>query len=459
LTRLLEPFRSCFTAPTFDTFVVLVAGLIAQTGVRTVCGMLAGAGMARAWHHCRAHRFFAAARWDVDQVGLVVLRLIIGWLVPVGAPLVIAIDDTMFRRWGRRVHAAHWGYDGSLRVPRGGKNKKLSRGNCFVVAAVVVELPFLDRPVALPVLARLWRKGGPTKAMLAHDLIDKLRAATAGRTLHVVADGTYVCHELRDLPRQVTLTGPMPRHAGLWHVHPELDQPPPGARGRGRPRVFGDKIGTPDRLRVSTPGRRVRVSRYGRTATVTAYEQRCLWRGVFGSRPVRAILITEPGHPTLALVTTDRATALDALIHRYASRWAIEVCFSEAKNTTGVGQARNRGRRAVERTVPFGFLTQSIVIIWYHLAGHRPAVVTDRRRRAPWYTTKAAPSTRRHARQAAAGLDRRPISARGGPPAHPRRNPGRAPGLGAGRRMIAKVEGGHAREFSRTCFRIPGPFG
>ena len=390
LTRLLEPFRPCFTAPTFDTFVVLVAGLIAQTGVRTVCGMLAGAGMARAWHHCRAHRFFAAARWDVDQVGLVLLQLIIGWLVPVGAPLVIAIDDTMFRRWGRRVHAAHWGYDGSLKVPKGGK--RLSRGNCFVVAAVVVELPFADRPVALPVLARLWRKGGPTKAMLAHDLIDKLRAATAGRTLHVVADGTYVCHQLRDLPRRVTLTGPMPRHAGLWHVHPDPDPPPPGARGRGRPRVFGDKIGTPDRLRAATPGRRVRVTRYGRTATVTVYEQRCLWRGVFGTRPVRAILITEPGHPTLALVTTDPTTALDALIQRYASRWAIEVCFGEAKNTTGVGQARNRGRRAVERTVPFGFLTQSIVIIWYHLAGHRPAVVTDRRRRAPWYTTKATPS-------------------------------------------------------------------
>ena len=54
-----------------------------------------------------------------------VLRLVTGWLIPVGAPLVIAVDDTMFRRAGRRVHAAYWGYDGSAKVPSGGKKPDL----------------------------------------------------------------------------------------------------------------------------------------------------------------------------------------------------------------------------------------------------------------------------------------------------------------------------------------------
>jgi hypothetical protein len=70
---------------------------------------------------------------------------------------VIAVDDTMFRRSDRRMHAAHWGYDGSLKVPKSGK--RLSRGNNFVAAAAVVDLPFLNRPIALPVLTQLWRKG------------------------------------------------------------------------------------------------------------------------------------------------------------------------------------------------------------------------------------------------------------------------------------------------------------
>ncbi len=389
LGRVLEPFRPCFTTPTFTTFVTLLAGLIAQPANRTVCGMLAGAGLAGVWHHSRAHRFFATARWHPDTVGLTVLRLIVGHLVPVDAPLTVAVDDTMFRRFGRRVYAAHWGYDGSLKVAKG--NQKLSRGNTFVIAAVVVALPFLDRPIALPVLARLWRKGGPAKTVLARDLVEVIATATPGRVVHVVADGAYLCTELRRLPPNVTLTGPLRSNASLWHIHPDLDHPP-RLRGRGRPRVYGTRIGTPTDLAATVPATPVAVTRYGRTTTVQVHHQRCLWRGVFGARPVRVLVIVEPGQPTLALVTTDLTTAVAAIVERYAARWAIEVAFHDAKNTTGVGEAHNRSQQAVERTVPFGLVAQSIVIIWYHLAGHHPAVVRDRRDRAPWYTTKRCPS-------------------------------------------------------------------
>jgi hypothetical protein len=46
-------------------------------------------------HRSRAHRFFATARWHPDTVGLAVPRLIVGHLVPIGAPVVIAVDDTL----------------------------------------------------------------------------------------------------------------------------------------------------------------------------------------------------------------------------------------------------------------------------------------------------------------------------------------------------------------------------
>ena len=232
LMELLEEFRPCFTAPALTTFTMLAAGLIARPAGRTVCGMLAGAGLGGVWHHSRAHRFFAAAAWSADAVGLAVLRLAAGWLVPAGAPVVIAAGDTMFRRAGRKVFAACWAYDGSLKVPRGGK--KVSRGNTFVIAAVIAELPFLRRPVALPAAARLWRRGGPPRTALARELTGLIAAAPAcrGRTVHVTADSACICTELRGLPAGVTLTGPLPRHASLHEVHPELDYPP--ARGRQR---------------------------------------------------------------------------------------------------------------------------------------------------------------------------------------------------------------------------------
>src|SRR3954447_7321631 len=85
LADVLVVFRSCFTIPTFTTFSGLVVGLIAQTRRRTVCGMLLGACLERIWHHARAHRFFTAARWCADAVGLVLVDLIVDRLLPAGA--------------------------------------------------------------------------------------------------------------------------------------------------------------------------------------------------------------------------------------------------------------------------------------------------------------------------------------------------------------------------------------
>jgi hypothetical protein len=143
---------------------------------------------------------------------------------------------------------------------------------------------------------------------------------------------------------------------------------------------------------VTVPATLVTVTRYGHAATVQIHHQRCMWRGVFGARPVRVLVIAEPCRPAYTLVTTDQTAPVADIVERYAARWAIEVTFADAKNTTGAGEASNRIPRAVERTVPFGLYTQSIVVIWYHLAGHHPTVVRDRRDHAPWYTTKQHPS-------------------------------------------------------------------
>ncbi|MEU7767520.1 transposase [Nocardia sp. NPDC049190] len=388
LQSLLGAFRPCFTTPTFTTFVTLTIGMIAAPTRRTVCGMLTAARMGG--HHGRAHRFFATAAWSLDQVGLTMLGLVIGWLTPTGAPLLIAIDDTLFRRSGKKVHGAVWAYDGSRQVAKG--QAKLSRGTTFVVAAVVVDLPFAGRPIALPVLFRLWRPGGRTKTILARELIGRIAAARPDRAVHVVADGAYVCSTLRHLPVNVTLTGPLPRNAALYEVHPDLDNPPNMRGRRGRPRTRGARIGTPSELAATTAGVQIMVTRYGRTAAVTVHERRCLWYGAFRSRPVRVLVVREPRRPGLALLTTDTTTAAAELIARYSARWSIEVAFFDAKHVTGAGEARNRTRLAVERTVPFGMLTQTLVILWYHLAGHSPAVVAEHRTRARWYTTKTHPS-------------------------------------------------------------------
>src|SRR6266496_4649621 len=149
---LLEMFRPAFCRRgTFTQFTVLATGMVAQTGRRSVVGMLAGARMAQTISFHAACRFCSAAVWDVDRLGLIAARLIVERLLPAGAPITVVVDDTLFKRWGRKVYHAFWTHDGAA---QGGR--KIARGNRWVVAGIVVCLPSCSASLCLPVLFRLW---------------------------------------------------------------------------------------------------------------------------------------------------------------------------------------------------------------------------------------------------------------------------------------------------------------
>jgi hypothetical protein len=106
---LLEVFRPVFhRRATFVLFTVLATGMVARSGRRSVVGMLAGAGMAGRISFHAACRFFSAAVWDIDQLGLIAARLIVARLLSPDEPVIVVIDDTLFKRSGRRVHHAFW---------------------------------------------------------------------------------------------------------------------------------------------------------------------------------------------------------------------------------------------------------------------------------------------------------------------------------------------------------------
>jgi len=390
LAVLLAGFRSCFTAPGYRTFCGLVIGLVAQTRRRTVCGMLLGAGLEHSWHHARAHRFFSAVRWCADEVGLALADLIVALLLPAEAAIVVVVDDTLFKRSGRKVFGTAWHHDGAAKGP-----KPIGFGNCWVIAGIVVDLPFSSRPVCLPILARLWRPRRTGKIAHARELAELIAARYPNRTVHTVGDAAYVGEHLRGLDRQVTWTSRLKVTSVLHEL------PPPRTGRSGRPRTKGARIGTPADLALVATWRTATVRRYGRTDTVELCDTTCLWYGSFHSRSVRVILVRD-GKPRtknkddrgygLPLVTTDLTSSPEELVARYAARWCIEVAFFDARQTLGVGQARNRLRKAVERTVPFGMICLSLVTVWYATAGHTPNVTAERRAHSPWYRTKIEPS-------------------------------------------------------------------
>jgi hypothetical protein len=388
LMALLACFRPLFTAPSFRTFCALAGGFLAQTGRRTVCGMLTGAGLSGVWRHDRAHRLFSHARWSSQDLGLALAKLIVAALVPGGEPVLVAIDDTLFKRNGKKVHAIGWFHDGSAKGSR-----QVGLGNNWVIAAIVVRLPFCSRPVALPVLARLVHKdlkpAPASRLVLARQMAAALARALPGRSIYVVADAAYAGKELARLPGQVTWTTRLRKDAALYEL------PGPRTGKRGRPRAKGKRLPALATLAGRASFAPVTVRRYGKTATVQAAAVQSLWYGVFGPRPAQVVLIrdrTAAGYD-LALATTDLAASPAQVIERYASRWSIEVAIEDAKQIFGAGQARNRLAAAVHRTLPFTLVCQSLAVLWYATAGHHPGDVAGHRARAPWYRTKAEPST------------------------------------------------------------------
>jgi hypothetical protein len=395
LAGLLGALRPCFTAPSFRTFCGLTAGLAGQVRRRTVVGMLLGADLARAWPHDRAHYFFARARWQADDLGLAVARLVVLLLVPPAGPLTVAVDDSVFRRSGRKVYGAGWQYDGSSP-----SLNKLSFGTCFVTCGIVVRLPFCTRPVCLPVLARLVlpgkkprvkyrKKAAPapgTKVAAAAGLVTLLAAAFPGRAIDVVADAAYHGPAIKHLPPAVTWTCRLRANAVLYGL-----APPRPSGTRGRPRRKGDRLGTPGQLAAATGWVPATVRIYRHDQDLHLADITCLWYGCLDTRTVRVILARSDAG-LLALVSTDLAASAAALIERYAGRWSIEQAFADARNVLGAGEARNRAPRAVERTVPFALLTCTLVIVWYARHGHSPARITARSHAQPWYPAKTEPA-------------------------------------------------------------------
>jgi hypothetical protein len=378
----LDTFRSAFRrSSTFAVFALLATGLVAQAGRCTVVGMLAGVGVAAAVSFHTACRFFSRHTWDADRIGLALARLVVDRLLGEHAPIMVVVDDTLIRRWGPKVFGAFWTHDGSAQDPTA-----LGRGNRWVVAGVVLTVPFCSHPVCLPVLLRLWRgKGTASPVRLAGELISVLAQAFPDRRTHVVGDAAY--HGKPLLIAGATITTRLPANAVLYALAP------PRTGKRGRPRLKGDRIGGPAQIAATASWRQATVTRYGRADTVEAATSDAIWYGAFGNTPGRVVLVREPAdQKALAIFTTDLDSDAEAIVARYAHRWPIETAIAAGKQTLGIGQARNRLQRAVERTLPFQFIVYSLVIIWYTLHGHHQDDLAQRRAAQPWYRHKHEPA-------------------------------------------------------------------
>ena len=107
---LLQNFAPVFTAPTYQTFVVIVTGWILSQRHRYMTEVIFSGGHVGDGHWSRFHRFFSHAAWDIDFFSMHLAKLVVTILAP-GATFYWAVDDTLCRKRGLTLYGAGMHYD------------------------------------------------------------------------------------------------------------------------------------------------------------------------------------------------------------------------------------------------------------------------------------------------------------------------------------------------------------
>src|SRR5829696_2962490 len=105
MIRLLAPFVPLFSKRVWHNVQVLLMGAILAPGRRTVSSALRAVGLDQHKRFHRYHRVLSHASWSSLKASRVLLGLLVETFVPEGSPLVVGIDETLERRYGRKISA------------------------------------------------------------------------------------------------------------------------------------------------------------------------------------------------------------------------------------------------------------------------------------------------------------------------------------------------------------------
>jgi len=372
-------------------------------------------------HHATLYRFLSRGRWEADDVGRVLFRLLLP-LLP--AEIDAAVDDTLCHRSGPQIFGAGMHHDGARGSygGQGGSRVDFAFGHSWVVLSLWVPLPWTHRGIAIPVLFRLYRSKKicpPSlyrkRTELAGEMLRLLCDwLPEGRRLNVSGDQEYGCRTLlRELPGRIEFAGAMPLNVALYEPKPKRWS------GRGRRPIWGRRLPTPAQMFRETDARwaEKKVWMYGKEVTLLIRTFEATWPKVRGGMPVRVVLTRDPRgrYADRAFFCTNVIRTPVEVLQRVVRRWPLETTFQAAKGIIGIEEPRNgwwrrphgerrprkkagpepngeRGQLAVEHTVPLLFAAYGIVLVWYLARGKPQQDVAFVRQRQPWYTLKAEPS-------------------------------------------------------------------
>jgi hypothetical protein len=396
IIRVLTPFRSAFTAPTWEKAQVLLAGTLLARGRRTVAAALRQMGHADDEHFSAFQQVLTRARWSALDLSRRLLRAIVAAFLAGDETVTVVIDETLERRWGRKITKRGHYRDPLL------SSKGLAVSNSglrWILCAVVVRVPWTERHWALPFLSILasppaldTARGRRHKTIgdWAQQVASVLRRWLPDRPVQLLGDSAYSSLELglACARRGITLIAPLRLDANLF-----APAPPRRPGQWGRPRVKGAALPKLSSI-LADPVTRWEPARLrwydGPARALEWVSGTAVWyRSGSPPLPLRWVLTRDPTgqREPRAYFSTDADQPAPTILQEYMKRWPLEVTIEESRAHLGIETQRQWSDPAIERTTPCLFGLFSLVALFaraLHPDGRLPVA------RAAWYDKRAA---------------------------------------------------------------------
>jgi hypothetical protein len=101
----LSTFAPLFSKPVWNHVLVLLTGAILCQRPHTVTAILRVMGLQGKRTFCQYHRVLSRAKWSGLQGAKILLGMLVMLAVNAGIPLIVAIDETIERRKGKKIKA------------------------------------------------------------------------------------------------------------------------------------------------------------------------------------------------------------------------------------------------------------------------------------------------------------------------------------------------------------------
>lgn len=359
------------------------------------------------------YRFYSQDRFDEDAVFDRLRRQLEAHLSK-DQPLVTAMDDSLLRKTGRKIHGVRF-----LRDPLSPPFQvNLVRGlRVLQVSAALPQgggrarmIPIDFQHAVLPAKPRKnapeqeWKNYQALKAQTNINTVGSARLAAlrqcmdqsgSSRRLIVSVDGRFTNRTfLQQIPERTVIIGRIRKDAVVHQL-------PPAQPARGRKRKYGPQLSTPEQLLKdpSIPFETVRAFGAGK---MHRFKIKRLGPVVLrldrAARPVQLMVIKPLGYRLTIgghllyrqpayLICTDPQMAIQEFLQHFLWRWDIEVNFRDEKTLLGVGQAQVRTEPSNQNAPALAVAAYAMLLL-ASVKAYGKNGAPDRLDQAKWYRRK-----------------------------------------------------------------------